>query len=327
MGQPPANWPSLLTTRRLNTPASATFGLGAIVGTTAFGQVTTSAGSGIGRVDLDTGATSQLTTYVAGVSGLGAMAADGSWVVWEQLDSVTDLSDWSVHAWNLTSGTHTVLATARPPGAAPVPGQQPIPVLHNGTAAWAQPVAGPNGAAGAQVWVVDLATGQHRVLDSGLVSSPVYAGGYLVWARSDPGQGYSLHGVDGQSLAPVALPAGLLHPGSIGYLAGSPDYLVWSSQDTTTLTAYPFHRGTSTSYASNDGRHFFQFLQVSGHYLVWYAGATSALLDLTTGAGFDLPGTVAATPQTVAVARSQPPGGPVISHVAVTRLPSIATCH
>ena len=43
------------------------------------------------------------------------------------------------------------------------------------------------------------------------------------------------------------------------------------------------------SYTSHDGRHFFQVPSVSGHYLVWYAGATSALLDLTTGAGFDCP--------------------------------------
>ena len=227
-----------------------------------------------------------------------------------QLDSVSNLSDWSVHAWNLTTGTHTVLATARQPDGALAPGQQPIPVLRQGTAAWAQPVPGATGGVTAQVWAVDLTTGRHRVLDSGLVSSPVYAGGYLVWARSDPGQGYSLHAVDEQSLAPVTLPAELGQPGSIGYLAGSPDYLVWSSQDTTTLTAYRFAGGTRRSYTSHDGRHFFQFLQISGHYLVWYAGATSALLDLTTGAGFDVPGTVAGTPQTLAIAASEPSGEP-----------------
>ena len=54
LGQPPADWPSLLTTRRLSTPA-ASFGLGTVVGTTAFGQVTQATGSGIGRVDLDSG--------------------------------------------------------------------------------------------------------------------------------------------------------------------------------------------------------------------------------------------------------------------------------
>jgi hypothetical protein len=317
---------SRLSTRGIEAPAGTTFGLGAVLGSMAFGQFTGRDGAGIGQVDLNTGAVQQLTRYATGVSGLGAMAADPDWLVWEQLDSTTNLSDWSVHALRRAAGTHTVLATSRTPAGGFLPGQQPIPVLRNGVAAWAQPVSGPGGAPAAEVWAVQLATGQKHVLDAGLVSSPVYAGGYLVWAKVDAAGRFILRAVDGRTLAPVGLPNALAQPGSVGYLAGSPDYLVWSSQDTTTLTAWRLPDGPAVSFASPDAKHFFQFLQVSGDFLVWYAGASSALLDLRTGRGFDLPGTVAGSAQTLAVAQPGPASGSMVSDAPVAGLPRITAC-
>jgi hypothetical protein len=60
-------------------------------------------------------------------------------------------------------------------------------------------------------------------LDSGLVSSPVYAGPYLVWGRVDGGV-YRFKAVD-SGRRPVRLPEFLRCPRSIGYPAGSPHYL------------------------------------------------------------------------------------------------------
>jgi hypothetical protein len=101
---------------------------------------------------------------------------------------------------------------------------------------------------------------------------------------------------------------------------------VWSSQDTTTLTAWRLSDGTAVSFASHDGRHFFQFLQVSGEFLVWFAGSSSAVLDLRTGHGFDLPGTVAVSAQTLAVARPDPTRGSIVSHAPLAGLPRITAC-
>jgi hypothetical protein len=330
-GPAPADWSSRLTTHPINVASGTTFQPGAVVGSTAFGQLTIRHGGGIGQVDLDTGAVQQLTTYDPLVSGLGAMAADPDWVVWEQGDSSLNPGDWSVHAWRRATGMHTVLATSTLAGGGFVNGPPPFPVLRNGVAVWAQPVPGPGGTQTTQLWAVQLATGQRQVLDSGLVSSPVYAGGYLVWSTGAPGRP-TLHAVDANTLAPVRLPTPLIQPGSFDNLSGSPDYLVWSSQqvsgvqDTSTLTAWRLPNGPAVSYTSNDSRHVFQFLQVSGDFVVWFSGTTSTLLDLRTGNGFDLPGTAAVSAQTLAVAQPDPTGGSTISHVSLAGLPRLTAC-
>ncbi|WP_212823226.1 hypothetical protein [Catellatospora sp. TT07R-123] len=282
----------------------------------AFGQSHDATGRGVVALDLRSGKLGTVTRYQPEVSGLGALAVDESWVVWEQLDSKTNLADWSVHAANRTTGENVRIADSHGPGGF-LPGQQPLPVLRHGSVAWAQPVLAGGGALHAELRVFDLARRTTRVLDSGRLSSPVYAGGLLVWAKVDDATRYSLHAVDEVTLQPVELPPAIQRPKSVAYLGGSADRLVWSSGDSQTLEQWDFNAAKLTRYTLTDRSHVFQFLQVAGDYLLWYGGTTASVLDLTTGAAFDTPGTVAGSAQWIVNAR---PG-------AVIRVPTAGLPH
>jgi hypothetical protein len=298
----PSGWTATATA---TTTVEGSFGVHGIEGDVVFGQTT---GTGVTAVDLGSGKAEILARYEKGVSGLGALAAQGPWVVWEQLNSKTNLADWSVHDLNRTTGRKVDLATSRLADGTFAPGQQPLPVLRNGVVAWAQPVKG-----GAEVRVVDLDSGRGRTLDSGRVSSPVYAGSYLVWAKLDGA--YSLHAADAETLEPAQLPEALRRLGSVAYLGGSPELLAWSSHDTTTLNVWRFGTGTLTSYTT-DSHHPFQFLHVAGDFLLWYGGITSSVLDLRSGAAFDVAGTVTGSPEWIVTAT--PAAGSAATRVSRT---------
>jgi hypothetical protein len=303
-GTVPADWTRALRSRSVTSPAGIAFGPGAVAAGAAFGQFSSATASGIGRLDLTTGKLTRISLYGPGAGGMGAIAVDAPWLVWEQLDSQTDLADWSIHVWNLVTRTGSVLARSPLAGGHHIAGQQPLPVVANATAAWAQPVPGSSGPGKAQIRVADLRTGRTRTLDTGRVSSPVYAGPYLVWATIDGSGRYQFRAVDAATLRPVQVPAILREPGTIGYLAGSPDYLAWSTQDLTSLTVWQVGSGRSVRLVPADARHHFQFLQLAGHFLLWYNGTSSSVMDLRTGAGFDLRGEVAGSPGAVVIARS-----------------------
>src|SRR4051794_39495289 len=129
-------------------------------------------------------------------------------------------------------------------------------------AAWAQPVSG-----GAELRTVELATGRAQTVDSGMISSPVFAGPYLVWGKVDRIGAYSFQAVDASTLRPAPLPDRLRHPGSIGYLAGSPEYLAWSDQTHTALTVWRLKSQDYRELRTPDHLHEFQFLQLAGHFL------------------------------------------------------------
>ncbi|NUS55611.1 MAG: hypothetical protein HOV66_12255, partial [Streptomycetaceae bacterium] len=275
---------------------------------------------GVGAFDLRSGKPGILATYQPDVAGLGALAVEEPWVAWEQLDSKTNLADWSVHAVNRTTGERVRVADSRGPDGF-LPGQQPLPVLRHGLLAWAQPVRAAGTPLHAELRVFDLTRRSTRVLDSGRLSSPVYAGGLLVWAKIDSeidgAARYSLHAVDERTLQPVELPPAIQRPSSVAYLGGSGDRLVWSSADTLSLRQWDFATGKLTGYTLTDRSHAFQFLQVAGDYLLWDGGTTASVLDLTTGAAFDVPGTVAGSDQWIVNAR---PDGFV-------RVPAVAVQH
>lgn len=296
LGRAPASWTAALERTAITLPDGVTFGIGAVDAGIALGQYDTGHARGVGYVDLVSGQLVVISTYASGVSGLGGLAVERPWVVWEQLESVSDLSDWSVRAYNLNTRTSLVLASS-----GHLAGQQPMPVLRNGVAAWAQPVRG-----GSRIRAVDLASRRDRVVAEGMVGAPAYAGRYLLWPTADG----SFQGVEAVSLRPVELPGRLRRPGDVRYLAGSAEYLVWSSGDSASLTVWPFRAGDMRTYVLPDRRHYFQFLQIAGDFVVWFSGLTSSVLDLTTGAGFDLPGTVAGSPDWIAASPPPTPPGP-----------------
>ena len=292
--------------------------------------------SGIGLLDMTTGRLTTISRYAGPMGGMGAMAIEAPWVVWEEADSQsateTSLDDWTVHAWNLTLGQGRVLATSRLANGKYLTGQAPVPVVRDGIAAWAQPVPSPDHYNRAQVRVVDLVTGKMTVLDTGRVSSPVYAGPYLVWGKIDSAGHYLLRVADAADLKLVSTPAPLRDPRPLLYLAGSPQYLAWSSADLNTLTVWPVGSGRLLRFAQSDSGHPFQFPQLAGHFVLWYTGTGTSVLDLRSGDAFDIAGSAAASPGTIAVEQqiSQPPKGSYastrVSTLPISAMPRVSTC-
>jgi hypothetical protein len=124
---------------------------------------------------------------------------------------------------------------------------------------------------------------------------------------------------DAETFKPVVVPAALAVPQQIAHLAGSGDYLAWTSWihgtsadglpiSTTSLTVERLKDGRQTKYvlSENDTFHNFQFPILAGHFLVWFTASQNAVLDLQTGNGFDikLPSTVVGNDQEIALAKT-----------------------
>jgi len=331
-GPMPVAWVRALRARRVTTPGGVRFGPGGIIGGAAIGEFDSAADSGIGKLDFTSGRLTTIFRFPPGTGGMGAMAVEAPWVIWEELDSQTNLNDWSIHLWNLASDAGRVLATSRLRTGHYVSGQQPLPVVRNGFVAWAQPVPSSGRYNTAQIRVADPATGRVVTLDTGRVSSPAYAGPYLVWARIDSAGRYVLRIVDAASFKPVVTPGLLRNPGSILYLAGSPDNLAWGSGDLNTLTVWPVGTARVLKFTQSDSGHPFEFLQLAGHFVLWYTGNGSSVLDLRTGGAFDVAGSVAASAGAIAI--EQPVGHPakgafVSSRVSIltqAAMPGIRSC-
>jgi hypothetical protein len=321
---PPPRWGELLNRHAVALPPELSFAPGAIEGgTVAYGQFRSPSGEGIARLDLLSGHLTPIAPYPPGTSGLGWMVAEAPWLVWEEGDSTTDLGSWSLHAWDQLTGHQTLLAQSG--GENEPHGPPPFPTLRGTTVAWAQPVEGRGPLPRAQVHLFDLARGHDRVLATGTVSSPVFAGPYLIWARLD-GQGRTiLQAVEASSLRSVTLPGDLAHPGSVGYLAGSSRYLAWSSSDLAQLTVWKVGSDHYATYTS-DLRHPFQFLQLAGHFVLWFGGTTSSILDLETGAAFDVPGTIAGSQQTIVTSNPVSGAGARVSAIPLAELGPEPSC-
>jgi hypothetical protein len=126
-------------------------------------------------------------------------------------------------------------------------------------------------------------------------------------------------------------PDGAIQPRSL--VAGSPEYLAWSDQTHTALTVWRTDTQDYRELRTADQLHEFQFLQFAGHFLLWFGGNASSVLDLASGAGFDVSGTVTGSPDWIAVAQPVAPvkskGAIVPSRVSLVdarSAPAIAGC-
>jgi hypothetical protein len=158
-GAMPGGWVHALRARSTTTARGLAFAPGAVTSGVAYGQFNSAAQSGIGRLDLSTGKLTTVSRFGPGTGGMGAMAIDPPWLVWEQADSQTDPGDWSIHVWNVVSGTGSVLATPlRLSNGDHGLGHIPSPTLRNGLAVWSEPTLGLGGYQ-ARVRVARLASG------------------------------------------------------------------------------------------------------------------------------------------------------------------------
>lgn len=262
--------------------------------------------SALDLIDLASGGRTRIVASTA--SGVGWLTMDLPWIVWQQGDSLYTLSDWSVHAWDQTTGTQKMLATSRLAGGGFAYGFMPFPLVHRGKAYWAQPLPRTEQNPRAELWMVDLASGRKTVLDTGTISSPVLAGSLLIWGRSESATNYYFRAVDIDTQRPATLPQQLSHNmPTIGYIAGSPEYLAWSGAGLGNRDLYYWKVGTDQFFHGTfDSDHIVQFMQLAGHFLLWYTGTRSVVLDLTTGNGFDTQGELAGSADTIALGLHRP---------------------
>jgi len=284
----PANWRALLSAPAL--PPQSGFDLGplAVSGHFAFGQVFSSSSSqlAMGEGNLLTGQISDIAPLPPNAAGLGAVAADLPWVVWQEGDSQGNPGDWSVHSWNQQTGVTKVLASS--PGVSGF-GSPPTPAVWNGWASWSQPTT----TGSYQLLLVNLTTGKTRTLASGKVGAPVIAGPYLIWAEENSAKQTVFSAIYTRNLKPAKLPPALQGAQSVGSLAGSSQYLVWGTHNLAKLMLWrvgatyreefaPTAPKGSTPTSSPE----FQFPQLAGRYLLWYTGVATLTMDLQTGKGF-----------------------------------------
>ncbi|MEK6227173.1 MAG: hypothetical protein AABM40_12890 [Chloroflexota bacterium] len=332
---PPQTWTAGFQSHSTVLPAGTRFGLGAptISGQVAFGQFDTQSGSGIGSVDLTSGRMTRIATWDTQMSGMGWMAVELPWVVWEQGNSPANSSDWTVLAWNKDTGVTTTIATSLLPDGSFLFGQPPLPAIRHGIAVWAQPLPKRSDHNEAEIHVRELARGADTVIATGRVGAPIFAGRYLIWAQRDVAGSYSFQSVDADTLQPANLPARLRDPGPIVYVAGSSRYLAWSGDDSLEATVWAIDSGEFAKYRSPDLSHSFQFMQLADHYLLYYGGTSSTVLDLATGNGFDVAGSLAGSDQVIA---KEEPSAPAtqkaqvissrISSVSLSAVGAIAPC-
>jgi hypothetical protein len=261
---------------------------------------------GIAAVNLATGKMTVVSVMSKSESGFAWMSYADGWLVWSQGQAYDALGIWTIKAWNTQTHEKRQLSTSRLPDGTYLTGQLAFPVVGHGYVAWNQPVSNTS----ADVRVYRFATKTMTTLDSGYVSSPVFAGTYLVWgkgqAASDPLAEFRF--ADATTLAPVVAPLALSRQYPLTYMAGSPDYMLWIALPQTltpnnsAMSVDELATGRVTEYGAQD--HYLQFPTLAGPYFVWASGDRNSVVDLRTASGFDipLPGGVSAAGDTIVVA-------------------------
>jgi hypothetical protein len=230
---PPADWAAAMskkvaTLKGINFVPSAVDDTNAV----AYGGFTFKKEQGIGALSLATGKMSVVSLMSGSQAGFGWMSYADGWLVWSQAESHTLLGMWSIQAWNAKTHERRQLATSRLADGTYLTGQLAFPVVGDGYVAWNQPVTNRS----ADLRVYRFATKTTTTIDSGYISSPVFAGSYLVWGKgqssSDPAAEFRF--ADATTLAPVVAPPALSRSYPLTYLAGSPDYMLWIGDQQTT---------------------------------------------------------------------------------------------
>lgn len=310
-------------------PEGMAFGLSnpSVVGAVVYGQYNTADSSGIARLDLVTGFIEKLVNFAPEVSGTNAIAVALPWLSWTQGNSTQNIFDWTMYAKNLQTGELVSLAQSRQPNGSFLPGQQPTQVFRGKTLAWSQALPGPLTSYSTELHIFDLDARSEKILASGRVSAPVYAGNLLIWGERDAAGVYSFKTADATTLAAMPVPAALRDPPSIIYLTGSRDWFAWSVEGLQEANVWRVGSAERRTYRTPDIKHYFQFMQFAGSYLLWYSGVTSAVLDLDGGAIVDVGGPLAAGDDLIVTSRPTGPhvkGEFVASQVSAARASALS---
>ncbi|MGC2191890.1 MAG: hypothetical protein WA751_06125 [Candidatus Dormiibacterota bacterium] len=260
----------------------------AVSGHFAFGQVYSSSSTqlAIGEGNLLTGRITEIAPLPVNASGIGAVAADLPWVVWQEADSIYNEGDWSLRAWNQNTGTTRLLDSSADTTETQGP---PTPVLWDGMASWVEKTA----ADSSRLVVADLATGKTRTLAAGEPGGPAIAGPYLVWTQEQSADRVTFHAAFTRNLRPATLPRALRGTQNISSIGGSSTYLAWGTDELAKLMVWKVGSKYREEFApavpkdgSPNSSPLFQFLQLAGPYVIWYTGIAFLTMDLKTGKGF-----------------------------------------
>jgi len=290
-----------------------------------FAPIVTQTSARITSLDLATGAFTTIVTLPPPAFPAW-LAADPPWVAWVQIGSATSFNDASVIALNTDTAEQVTLVAPSPRSGLPTL------LVRQGRVVWVQPtrevVHGGRRIATGEVRVYDLAAHRQFVLDRAGVGPPVFAGRYLLWGNLADSGTVVLRAADARTLRPVELPVKLpaLHPGTD--VAGSSNYLVWTT-DQAHAVAWRIDRNQLTSYRV-DGDHLFQLLAPVGHFVFWFTTDKFTVLDLESGGGYDLDGQVMASETAIMRAPARLPvtenASTVVSVLPTTSAPGIPAC-
>ncbi len=305
IGTMPSEWSTALSQGSVSL-SNITFSPAALspAGDVAFGYFQSAGERGIAAVNLATGRPNILSVLTPEASGVAWMSFADPWLAWAQGDSQSNMGQWSIELENVQTGEKLQIATSKLPDGSYLTGQLTFPIVGHGYVAWSQPT----GQATADLRVYRLDSRQSLTLDSGRLSSPVFVGKNLVWAKyNGSDQQPSFRMSDADTLKAVPLPVAVASPQPITYLAGSQNYLVWT-QGSSSLEAEQLGSGRlyTYSFTGNDLRHVFQFPMLAGHFLVWFAATVNTVMDLDTGNAFDvnLPSAVVGSGNEIVIAKN-----------------------
>jgi hypothetical protein len=318
----PAEWASALSTTTVELPQLQWFATEAVddVGNTAYGTYHFGNKYGVGAVSFTNRRFQAISTKAkTNWGGVLWMSFSNPWLVWAEGDLKLP-GAWALEAWNIKTHELRKVASSRL-----LAGQYTFPVVGQDYIAWSQAVTN----ASAEIRIYRFTSQTTSVLDSGRLSPPVFAGKYLVWSKylgSDPTPTFQI--VDAMTLTPQQLPPLLTQPEPVTYLAGSPEYLLWTESQTL-MAAYDFTAGKLATYQisrQDQGRNALQFPMLAGRILTWWSGVQDAVLDLSTGHGFDVVNGAAAASGSLLVVSGAKGTVPNLSALRLTPTTDITSC-
>jgi hypothetical protein len=277
----PESWRSALAQGKISLPDTDYLYAKAVApdGTQIFGELYSDAWSGVVAVDRQ-GSIKRIRAFANPRADHASVAFDGRWLVWTELHSITNWSDWDIRAWDSSTGEVFDIATAPRVNGATVSGPFVIPVASEGRAAWVQ--ANPSGKG--EVHLYDLARRQDRVLSAGTVVPPVlFWGAKLMWVEKDlPGGGGHLAMADAATGEPLTVPRPLASLTSIATLAASGDLVAWS-EDYHTVSVWRVGEPKAEQIFAAGPDDGVDWITIAGDLVEWRGLKAPMVADLRSG--------------------------------------------
>jgi hypothetical protein len=218
-------------------------------------------------------------------AGTGWMAASDSALVWLNYDSPQDPTRWTLFLARADGGDVRRVAGSsadQPDGA----GRATQPALTGDRLAWTE---WDTATKRSSLKVMTVSDDRMRTVATGDLYPPVVAGGWFVWPEKTRAGSWSLRAVDATTLKAISLPDTLPLRHGVAHLAGTSDRLMWGSEDYRTLNVWnlPEHKVVRFTVPEGDD-HVFQFMHPTGEHLTWDAAWPYSVMNLETGALYDV---------------------------------------